>query len=449
MNKIDGGINVISLFDGISCGQVALERAGINKSKYIASEIKPIGISVTKKNWENTLEVGDVCKIYFDKKTNSLYSNCDREVINSLGNTIYTLPEDKEEWTKEEISNFEEQGLRVLPNGEVIKYKWTKEEIKEFEKQGFEVAPSGEIFSWDLHSGTLIHDANKEGCIDMLIGGSPCQDFSAAGAFSGKSKNGEYGLAGLKSRLFYEYLRIKQELDKARKEDELPLFFFLENVHMKADSEKELNKYMGVDGIHLNSRIVSFQNRPRIYWTNIYKETNTEYKPPIDKNYSFQDFKEMPHHGEAAAKRIAEALLADTRSRQTMWDNGENIHKFSCKNVTNEDKISCLTRKQDRCPNSGLIAIDANEVKDFFVDNRKRMNCRFITKREVELAQTLPIGYLDSISYLQAQDVAGDGWTADVIAHFFKSLPEEFKKGFSLPKDKKPWNLEDYAINKK
>ena len=449
MNKIYGGINVISLFDGISCGQVALERAGINKAKYIASEIKNIGISITKENWKDTLEVGDVCKIYFDKRTNCLYSNCEREVVDKLGDKVYSLNENetKDKWTKDEIDNFEKQGLKVLPNGDVIKYRWTSEEINKFQNEGYEIAPSGEVFSWDLSSGTLIHDANKEGCIDLLIGGSPCQDFSAAGAFSGKSKNGEYGLAGLKSRLFYEYLRIKQELDNARKEDEFPLIFFLENVHMKEASEKELNKYMGVDGIHLNSRVVSFQNRPRIYWTNIYKVTNTEYQPPIDKNYSFQDFKEMPHHSEDAAKRIAEALLADTRSRHTMWDNGENKNKFSCKNVTYEDKISCLTRKQDRCPNSGLIAIDANEVKNYFVDNRKRMNCRFITKREVELAQTLPIGYLDSISYLQAQDVAGDGWTADVIAHFFKSLPEEFKKGFSLPKDKKPWNLADYKVN--
>lgn len=449
MNKSGQGINVLSLFDGISCGQIALERAGINKVKYMASEIKPIGISITQTNWPNTKEIGDVLKVHFNKERNALLSNCERDVITTLGGKVDSLSnyENKEKWEKEEIENFNAKGCKVLKNGDVIKYEWTKDEIDEFTSNGYEIAPSGEIFDWHFENAKVVHDANEEGCIDLLIGGSPCQDFSAAGAFSGKSRNGEYGLDGLKSRLFYEYLRLKKEIDSARKENELPLIFFLENVHMKAESEKELNTYMGVDGIHINSRLVSFQNRPRIYWTNIYEVSGKEYEPPVDLGFSFQDFKELPTHGEEASRRIAEALLADTRSRHTMWDDGKNKGKFSCKNITNEDKVSCLTRKQDRCPNSGLIAINANDVKDYFVDDRKRMNCRFITKREVELAQTLPVGYLDSISYLQAQDVAGDGWTVDVIAHFFKSLPETFKVGFELPNGKKPWDLNDYKVN--
>ena len=45
------GMKVLSLFDGISCGQVALERAGIKVDKYYASEIKPIATLVSNKNW--------------------------------------------------------------------------------------------------------------------------------------------------------------------------------------------------------------------------------------------------------------------------------------------------------------------------------------------------------------------------------------------------------------
>lgn len=43
------GINVLSLFDGISCGQVALERAGIKVDNYFASEICKTSIKITKK----------------------------------------------------------------------------------------------------------------------------------------------------------------------------------------------------------------------------------------------------------------------------------------------------------------------------------------------------------------------------------------------------------------
>jgi DNA (cytosine-5)-methyltransferase 3A len=54
------GINVLSLFDGISCGQVALEKTGIKVNKYYASEIDKYAIQVTQKNYPNTIQLGDV-----------------------------------------------------------------------------------------------------------------------------------------------------------------------------------------------------------------------------------------------------------------------------------------------------------------------------------------------------------------------------------------------------
>jgi site-specific DNA-cytosine methylase len=56
-------MNVLSLFDGISCGQIALNRAGIQYDNYFASEIDKYAIKVTQKNYPNTIQLGDVCKI--------------------------------------------------------------------------------------------------------------------------------------------------------------------------------------------------------------------------------------------------------------------------------------------------------------------------------------------------------------------------------------------------
>ena len=56
-------MKVLSLFDGISCGQVALERAGIKVDTYYASEIDKYAIQVTQKNYPNTIQLGDVTKI--------------------------------------------------------------------------------------------------------------------------------------------------------------------------------------------------------------------------------------------------------------------------------------------------------------------------------------------------------------------------------------------------
>ena len=297
-------MNVLSLFDGISCGQVALNRAGIKIDNYYASEIKKHAIRVTQKHFPNTIQIGDVTKVKY------------------------------------------KDGILYTENGE------------------FEV-----------------------GKINLLIGGSPCQNFSTARACMYEID----GLKGDKSKLFYEYLRILKEVN--------PDYFLLENVKMKKESCEELNSYLGVKGIPINSELVSFQKRPRIYWSNIPNITI-----PEDKHINFQDYKDTDHDycNQFKVKR--------TPSREKMWNNGQgrNSTLKSCANVTNSNKVYCLTRKQDRCPNSGLIEFD-----DF---------CRYLTRREIELAQTLPIGYTDGLSYNQMQDVCGDGWTIDIIAHIFSFL---------------------------
>ena len=297
-------MNVLSLFDGISCGQVALDRAGIKIDNYYASEIKKHAIRVTQKHFPNTIQIGDVTKVKY------------------------------------------KDGILYTENG---------------------------VF--------------KVGKINLLIGGSPCQNFSVARACMYEID----GLKGDKSKLFYEYLRILKEIN--------PDYFLLENVKMKKESYEELNSYLGVKGILINSELVSFQKRPRIYWSNIPNITI-----PEDKHINFQDYKDTDHDycNQFKVKR--------TPSREKMWNNGQgrNSTLKSCANVTNSNKVYCLTRKQDRCPNSGLIEFD-----DF---------CRYLTRREIELAQTLPIGYTDGLSYNQMQDVCGDGWTVDIIAHIFSFL---------------------------
>jgi DNA (cytosine-5)-methyltransferase 3A len=176
------GINVLSLFDGMSCGQQALERAGIEVDNYFASEIDKYAMQVTMANYPNTKQLGSV--------------------VNVNG---YDLPK-----------------------------------------------------------------------IDLLIGGSPCQSFSFAGKRKGMAtkceteiltldhylelKSDGYEFEG-QSYLFWEFMRLLNECK--------PKYFLLENVEMGEKWEKVLSKAIGVNGIHINSALVSAQNRKRIYWTNI------------------------------------------------------------------------------------------------------------------------------------------------------------------------------------
>ena len=63
-------MNILSLFDGVSCGRIALERAGIPVEKYYASEIDARAISISKKNYPDIIQIGDITKI----TNNDLYN---------------------------------------------------------------------------------------------------------------------------------------------------------------------------------------------------------------------------------------------------------------------------------------------------------------------------------------------------------------------------------------
>jgi DNA-cytosine methyltransferase len=56
-------MNVLSLFDGMSCGQIALNRAGVRYDRYFASEIDKWAIKETQANFPNTIQLGDITKI--------------------------------------------------------------------------------------------------------------------------------------------------------------------------------------------------------------------------------------------------------------------------------------------------------------------------------------------------------------------------------------------------
>jgi len=56
-------MNILSLFDGMSCGQIAINKLDIKYNSYYASEIDPYAIKVTQANFPNTIQLGDITKL--------------------------------------------------------------------------------------------------------------------------------------------------------------------------------------------------------------------------------------------------------------------------------------------------------------------------------------------------------------------------------------------------
>lgn len=306
MNK---GINVLSLFDGISCGQIALQRAGIKVNKYYASEIDKHAIKITQHNWPNTIQLGSVVDI-----------------------KAVDLPK-----------------------------------------------------------------------IDLLMGGSPCTNFSFAGKRNGMStvdkqeiltlghyldlKSKGYEFEG-QSYLFWEYIRILKEVK--------PKCFLLENVKMPGKWKDLISDVLEVEPIEINSALVSAQNRHRLYWTSI-----PNVSKPNDKKILLKDILDYN----------VENYRFYTEDQMKKWNEKKYIRKDYYRIESLDGKVQCL-----------MAQCGSNAPR--ILVNKK---LRYLTRMEWERLQTVPDGYTNLVSEHQAKHALGNGWTVDVIAHIFSFLPDEFK----------------------
>ena len=273
--------NVLSLFDGMSCGQLALDTLGIKVNNYFASEIDPYAMQIAKKNYPNTKHIGSVV---------------------------------------------------------------------------------------DVKGSDLPR-------IDLLIGGSPCQSFSNAGDGSGMDG---------KSKLFWEFVRVLKETK--------PTYFLLENVKMKKEWEKIITETLGVEPIAINSRLLTAQNRPRLYWTNIPNVVQ-----PIDRGIVLKDILVDQVEEKFYLSDKACDYMGRLRNGKPRWEYHTNPL---------DGKSACLTANMYKGVPYGVI----KELK------------RRLTPIECERLQSVPDNYTEGVSNTQRYKMLGNGWTIEVIAHILNEM---------------------------
>ena len=296
-------MKILSLFDGMSCGQIALDQLGIKPTKYYASEIKEYAIKTTQNNYPDTIQLGDIIKIKGSE-----------------------LPQ-----------------------------------------------------------------------IDLLFGGSPCQDFSQAN----KERK---GLEGTKSGLFYEYVRILKETK--------PKYFLLENVRMKKEHQDIISDTLGVEPINFNSKVVSGQLRNRFYWTNIPVEGVL-----IDKKIKLSDVIESGYTDREKARCLLES---DSRPLKTPV---KMFHRYYSTGFTT--LIFKSEEHYDACKKHYDENYNGFAAKDIICNSDVYNGVRYLTPNEREKLQTVPVGYTDGLTPNQSACLLGDGWTVEVIKHIFKAINQE------------------------
>jgi len=309
------GINVLSLCDGMSCGHIAFDKAGIKVNKYYASEIKKIGIKVTLDNYPDTIELGDVNKVSY------------------------------------------QDGILRSENGD---------------------------FKTD---------------IDIVIFGSPCQSFSIA-----TKTNLRVGLENKKkSGLFLECYRVLKEVN--------PKYFLMENVaSMKNEDKDYISRLLGAEPIMIDSATISVASRKRYYWTNI-----PGVKQPEKRNCVLQDILEYGYTNREKGHCLT---VAESRQLQTPV---KRFHRYYKKGFNNLVFKSEEHYKQCRdYYNKHYKGLRAEDIP--IHDTNIFDGVRYLTQTEYERLQCVPENYTKCLSYKEAINVLGDGWTIDVITHIFRNL---------------------------
>lgn len=325
-------MRVLSLFDGMSCARIALDRVGIAVTSYKASELDKYAIKVSHENYPDIEQLGDVCDV----------------------------------------------------------------------------------------------KAKDVGEVDLLIGGSPCQDLSFAGKGKGLKE-------GTRSSLFFEFVRLKNELN--------PKYFILENVRMKQENQDIISKYLGVKPKQFNSSLVSAQNRNRLFWTNI------DFDLPDDKGIILSDILEdgitdrgkshcldanyfkggnlksyfKKHRRQLVFNRCIQVGEADIKGfdiiKRVYSPEGKAPTLTTMGGGHREPKVitSPIREKSKTVRSGGRGSYDRHEW-----DSVDKLHWRKLTPLECERLQTVPDNYTNHVSNTQRYKMLGNGFTVDVIAHILK-----------------------------
>ena len=319
-------MKVLSLFDGISCARVALDKAGIPVDKYFASEIDKYAISISQKNYPDIIQIGDV------------------KDISSVGAKI-----------------------------------------------------------------------------DLLIGGSPCQDLSIA-------KKNRQGLDGARSGLFWEYVRILNEVK--------PKYFVLENVaSMPKEAKQIITEALGVEPIMINAALVSAQNRKRLFWTNIPNVTLSEDRNILLKDILEKDVDEK-YNVNLSAKydktKLEKESVGFNPFSGTLLNKKARALNTGCGSATTKNATTIrvgsigqggqgdrIYSPEGKSVNLSALGGGRGAKTGLYLDNSQ---IRKLTPVECERLQSLPDNYTEGVSNTQRYKALGNGFNVEVISHILKYL---------------------------
>lgn len=406
-------MNVLSLFDGMSCGQIALNRIGLTPCKYYASEIDKYAIKVTQHNYPNTIQLGDVTK-----------------------------------WQEWDI-NWSEIDL---VSGGFPCQAWSTAGKQQGDKD-----PRGMLF-WtmlDIMKNVLSHNPKAKFLMENVKMKSEFEQYityhteQALGHVNKHLINSALVSAQNRQRYYWTNIEgVTQPEDKG-----LVLADVLEDVYLEEYESTPHPDYDG--GTQLNPHYKSQANTihdsgkksPTLCaGTHGYALGHIKIRPcePVETSTNHvanatdikgHDIIKRVYSDEGKSPTLT-TMTACHREPKVLWRPasivGRRLNDRGVRDDYNKDVpiTQCLQVKHDASKIGTLTTVEKDNVLSTEPPGRYpnafegELKYRKLTPLECERLQTIPDGHTACVSKSQRYKMIGNGWTVDVIAHIYNNLKE-------------------------
>lgn len=358
-------MNVLSLFDGMSCGQIALNSLNIPYDNYYASEIDKYAIKVTQHNYPKTIQLGDVTQIKAENlpKIDLLFGGSPCQSFSNAGSRSGFEGSSGLFWEFVRVLN-EVKPTYFLFENVLMRKEWEDIISKNLKVQPTEICSS--LFSaqqrkrlyWTNINYSIMFPSSKDVIADVL---------------------GINVVNKRRNRILMEKVNTKVKIRKHL----IDKNEFIE--YLRSHKNKTIND------------ISSYCDAPKTMVEHWFRRDDSFSIPLPEYWYKLKECLEIKD--DKYDKQITEFEIKDSA-----FDMANRVYHIDGKHPT----LTTLT--------GGWQRATITNGKDYF----------YLTPEHSEILQNVPLGYTNVVSDRQRFKMLGNGWTVNVIAHILKGLVTKY-----------------------
>ena len=375
-------MNVISLFDGMSCGRIALERCGFDVSNYWASEVDKYAMKVAKANYPDTVHIGDVRDVIWPELFEGApidlliggspcqgFSwagkrlNFDDPRSKLFFEFVRVLKESKPKWFLLENVNMKQEFQDIISEHLGVKPVRINSNLVSAQNRDRLYWTNIPVRSMPENRRIVLKDILEDGFVDREK--SHCID---ANYFKGGN--------------------LKSYFEKRRRQ----LVFDIESD--ENCSGLVLAGEADLKGHGYNRRVYAPEGKA----PSLCAASGGNLEPKV-----------LLNPASIVGRRIKDGVRKD---------NDKDVPITQCLEVHEVDKSRCLSTVEK---DTLLSPLPEGRYEDAYSDDMRLM-WRKLTVTECERLQTVPDGYTAHVSNTQRYKMLGNGWTVDVICHLLEGM---------------------------